>query len=53
MVDVLFEEDKTFGDFGEQEKQKETKIKEVEMLKTLEGRHALKRKLPQYYDKQQ
>jgi hypothetical protein len=27
MVDVLFEEDKTFGDSGEQEKQKETKIK--------------------------
>jgi hypothetical protein len=53
MVDVLFEENKIFGDFGEQEVQKEAKTKEVEVLMTLEGRHALKRKLPQYYDKQQ
>ncbi len=42
MVDVLFEEDKTFGNFSEQEEQKETKTKEAEMLRTIEGRHDLK-----------
>jgi hypothetical protein len=31
---------------------KKQRQKEVEVLRTLEGRHALKKKLPQYYDKQ-
>jgi vacuolar-type H+-ATPase subunit B/Vma2 len=53
MVDVLSKEDKTFGDFSEQEEQKEIKKKDVEVLRTLEEKHALKRKLLQYYDKQQ
>jgi D-ribose pyranose/furanose isomerase RbsD len=53
MANVLLEKGTTFEDFGEKEEQKEVELEEVEVLKTLEGREELQRKLLQYYDKQQ
>ncbi len=46
MVDIFFEESDTTADFGEQEGQKGTEAKELEVLRTNERRYVIKKKLP-------
>jgi hypothetical protein len=47
MVDILFEENKTFGDLVNKKSKKKQRQNRLKVLRTLQGKHALKRKLPQ------